>query len=162
MKAFFLGRALPYNFWWVSLQNIRSGGLETTNKTSLKSVFHVEHVSELCFCPKRFERVQNFGFLWQHRFAPSSCWLHLNLLVWLLAQQTSSFGDFATVWQKNKVQKRVLREKLTLETFCFEFWDGTARGFDLKLTKGCKEQNVAIRRDLGSMLGECTLKSPSI
>ena len=48
------------------------------------------------------------------------------------------FGDFATVWQKNKVQKRVLREKLTLETSCLLFLRLMARYFETRLTDGCR------------------------
>ena len=67
------------------------------------------------------------------------------------------FGDFATVWQKNKVQKRVLREKRTLETSCLLFLILLARYFETRLAIGWREQNGPILHDSSAMLVKCTL-----
>ena len=91
-------------------------------------------------------------------FCSFRCWLHQMLFVWLLASKHWGFGDFTTVWQKNKVQKRVLREKRTLEVSCLLFLRLLARYFETRLTDGWRVQNVSILHDSTAMLVKCTLK----
>ena len=77
------------------------------------------------------------------------------------ATTNRGFGNFPTVWERNRVQKRVLRKKLTLETFCLLFLNLLTRYFEAKPTDVCKVQNVSILQNIGdstAMLVKCTLK----